>query len=126
MLRKKIVWKNSLLVSLALYIALFSVTIAVVAQYWVYTQEVLTVNVSNYVVTLTETHDGLLITFSGQLTYKGAGVPGKTVYIYTSNLSKAEFDVVCTATTDSSGNFQIVHKVLSEGTYHFMAKVEVP
>jgi hypothetical protein len=98
----------------------------VTAAYWIYSS-VQTVAVTDYVVTLNVAKNGLELTFTGALTYNGAGVSGKTVVIYQTDSNGNNGVQVATATSQpTSGSYSATYQVQTIGTYYFKAGCQVP
>lgn len=119
MLRKKI------LAVLLVGIILASVS-AVYAGYWIYSQ-LMTVNVTNYSLTIDKTLNGLEVTIFGQLLNPmDIAVANADVEIHRCDADGVIIATLTTVTTDVDGRYSHVWTAPTEGTYYFKSAYFVP
>lgn len=108
----------------AVIIASLVITTAI-AAYWVYSN-VVTVSVSDYTLTLAETHNGLAFHLTGNLKDpSNANLVGAQVVIYQTDASGNVLGTLGTTTTDASGNYALDWQAPSIGTYSFKSGYQV-
>ena len=104
----------------------FAVATIISAVAYVYavsiTSNEVTVNVSDYTLTVTDPADGTIYdtyTFSGSLQLDGSSVSGKTVTLYVKPSGGAYSTTGLTDVTDSMGGYSMTWTPSSAGTYTF-------
>ena len=117
------------LLTIIFLVALLTVGV-VYAAYWLYSS-VVTMTITNYTLDLQVTNDGLEVTFTATLKDpNGQAVSGETVEFWNctdpSNPSGTLNYKFGEAVTDDSGVATLTVTVPKEGTYNFVARVQVP
>jgi len=108
------------------FLIFFAFVSAVYAGYWIYSN-VVSVSVSNYTLTLAESHDGYAINLHGRLTDPaGAGVPSVPIEIYQTDSGGNIVASIGSATTNATGYFSYDHMAPGDGTYYFKGGYFVP
>lgn len=97
---------------------LLSITGVVATTYWV-KSGVKTVTITNYIVTLDFTTNGLNVYFTGRLTLSEVGIGDKMVYLNQTNFDGSFIKNVACLITNTEGYYNYTWSTLVEGTYYF-------
>jgi len=117
--------KTNILVTIGLIFILIAAASA--AGYWVYSN-LIHVTLSNYSLTLNETHDGLKVHFTGYLLDpSGNPLNGKTVEIFQTDSDGVDvMQSLANVTTSGNGNFTYDWIAPAAGDYYFQARFQTP
>lgn len=103
------------------FIAFLAIVGGAYASYTIYSNLV-TVTVTDYSLSLSESHNGLMVTLDGSLLNpSGNPIPGASVALYRCDSSGAILETVTTLTTNSTGQFSHVWTAPLAGNYYFKA-----
>ena len=115
--------KTNILITIGLIFILIAAANA--AGYWVYSNLV-HIPLSNYVLVLNETHDGLSVHFTGYLLDpSGNPLNGKTVEIFQTDSDGVDvLQSLANLTTNGNGNFSYDWIAPAAGDYYFQARYQ--
>jgi protocatechuate 3,4-dioxygenase beta subunit len=110
----------------AVFLIFFAFVSAAYAGYWIYSN-VVSVSVSNYTLTLAESHNGYAVNLHGRLTDPGgAGVPSASIEIYQTDADGSIVTSIGSVTTNATGYFSMDRTMDTDGTYYFKGGYFVP